>query len=1101
MQRSISIIRILFLLLITIVTNPSPANVVQSAAQTYGTYSDAVEMVRESMRSYYMRGPKIQYNYAKTSYPIGSPEEATEQDTNYSVCAAYTYSVYSEAFGIKYISGVSEFPRYNYDIINVAKDAYSKNQKDGKLLIYYQNTKDKTKYIYGDTTTSNSDDFDTLVKQVKPGDLFVYTGHALIAYGVEINPKTGKKDILILNSTQKQKIFNRIEGTSGLTHNMFESNRNSTGILDKIPEGTVQFFWLSDSSYFMDQKTGKFECQKDECAIVRVFYDENGQAKFNYQIDESKYKKGKLRTEYPGLYIEKIVNVGDNNSVNINDQLTYTIRVTNRSTIQPKNSKNYTTPFYISENIDGSTSFVSATNSGTHSNNKVTWKINSLNAGQTIELKYTVKVKDNPSNVSKTINSTGVFYSSKNTAVTIPTGTVKNKIISKATKLKNSYQSCYDTNQSKYTDLTLINEIYKCATGTDFKFTELNFDNMFTKTIGNTPKSQSKVALNANATSTSKQFNSMILNDYFNGLAITNNEYYLPRIPSSPRAREINARDFKNGDVLIYSITNSKYTSESGIYAYIYLNGKFIGKNKTGSAARNTFEYTYYTDIENKLYQGYSKLTDSNRANVLTYVNYQTLYDKDNYVILRPEQVITEPYKITVTKSPTKQQYVINKEKLNLYGGELTITNNNGTTKKINLNDTKVKVTNFDNTKQGKITLTVTYENLVTTFDVEIIPKAITSMAISSLPTKLKYKQNIEVLNLKGGKIDITYNDNSAKVINMTDNNVKVTGFNNTIPGKNVLTVTCEGKSATFEVEILPKQLDKIELIQNPIKNKYIKGTETLDLTGGKLKIIYNDKSTEEIDINNPNVKVTGFDNTKIGKNTITITYNNKTTKFTVEIIDGEKTVIRVSQPPTKLKYILNQETLNLIGGTIEIIYKDRKEIISLTDENIKVENFNNTSVGKNTITITYKNYKTTMDVEIISKEIRELQINELPKYKNKVTKKEELELITGSIKAIYTDGTSDIIKMTDKNINIISFDNSVPGISKVNLKYLNQNLLFELKYDIEKENTNTEINNDSENETIKTHKKPIYLFAIAMIITGVVFSIVPTSKNKKDNN
>lgn len=1061
MKKVLSIIVIIFVITLALMINPLKAGTTRPAPREFGTYADAVEMIRETMRSYYIRGPKIQYNYSKTVYPIGSPEEATEQDTNYSVCAAYTYSVYAEAFGMLYKEGISEFPRYNYNITEIAANEYEKNQDlNGNFLIYYHNKSENKKYLYGDqNTTSNSDDFDVIVNQVKPGDLFVYSGHALIAYGVETNPKTGKKDVLILNSTQDEYIPTRIDGTSKLTHNIFESSNKSDGILEKIPEGTVQFFWLSNSSNFMNKSTGKFDCQKEECAIVRIFYDNNGKAAFNYNINESQYNKGKLRTEYPGLLIEKIVSTGDNNSVYLNDTLTYTIKVTNRSTIQPNKGKTYTNPFYISENISNLVTYQSSNNSGAHNNGKVTWKINSLEKGETITLTYTVKVNDNTANISKIITSTGTFYSEEKPSVTLSTGTVKNKIIPKINNLNQDYKTCYKKYESTKTGLELINETYKCSTGNDFKFTEIDFSDMFTKTLGTTPKSQSKILKNTNATTTSKQFNNMILNDYFNGLVIGDGKYYLPRMSGSPRAKTINSSDFKNGDLLIYSINNSKYTKESGVYAYIYLDGKFVGKNYSGTNKRNEFVYSYYADITNNLYEGNSKLTANNKEEILTYANYQTLFDKDYYVILRPEQVIKEPYKIAVTKKPTKINYVVESEILDLSGIELTITNNDGSTFKLYSDSSDITVENFDNSSLGTNTLKVKYKNLETTFAVNIIPRAITSISIETYPTKLNYRQNIDSLNLTGGKLKLNYNDGKSLTIDMK--NATATGFDNTKPGKNKITLTYNDKTISFEVEILPKELEKIEISQAPVKNKYIKNKETLDLTGGKIKLIYNDSSTSELLMTDSNIKVSGFSNTKTGKKTITVTYEKFTTSFEIEIIDGKSNQIRIYASPRKTTYILNQEKLDLTDGRIEVIYNNDIEIIDLTNEEVKVESFDNTSVGKNTLTITYKNLKTTMDVEIISKEIKELKINTLPKYKGKVIKKSDMDISVGNIKVIYTDETSDIIKMTDRNINIINIDNNTPGISKVKLTYLNKDLIFDLTYEVEEsENNNTPGNN-----------------------------------------
>lgn len=647
----------LIILLFILILNPVLV-LAENIKGQYGNYSDALEIVKETMKSYYIRGPYIQYNYSKTQYPILSPEESTSQDTKYSVCASYTYGVYAEAFGMKYQKDVSEFPRYNYEISNAAEnyyDNYISNNKgnDGTFLIYYQNNSESIKYIYGDNDFSEDNDTESLINSVKPGDIFVYTGHALIAYDVVINPETGKKDVLILNSDIDQYIRTRISGTSKLSYNIFKSSYGNNNFLDIDSEGTIQWIWLSKLSNFL--KNGILDCQKDECAVIRPFYEENGNAIFNYNIDTEQYSKGKLRTQYPGLLIEKTVNVGDNNSISVGDELIYTIKVTNKSNIssKPIDYQN----FIIEEKIGDYVTYLSS--NGTYNNGNIKWT-NKLGTGESITLTYSVKVNSDVSNISKKIISTGKFYSLENSSNFITTGTVENKIINKQPQVIKTYEECYNKLKTNFSGLQLIDEINSCVYGKNKIISyndNLKFEDLIIKTAGTNPKSTSKVRFSENEIS--QTIYTMILNNYWNGLVIDANEYFLPDFNSSFRSDTINPNDFINGDILIYYIKNSKYTNEDGLYAYVYINGKFVGINGSENTIRNEFTHNYYTkeyakhnsqaecqkiglsssidcDYFYNLYEGYNKLTTKNKEKILEYANYQTLYDKDYYIILRP---------------------------------------------------------------------------------------------------------------------------------------------------------------------------------------------------------------------------------------------------------------------------------------------------------------------------------------------------------------------------------------------------------------------------------------------------------------------------------
>ena len=86
--------------------------------------------------------------------------------------------------------------------------------------------------------------------------------------------------------------------------------------------------------------------------------------------------------------------------------------------------------------------------------------------------------------------------------------------------------------------------------------------------------------------------------------------------------------------------------------------------------------------------------------------------------------------------------------------------------------------------------------------------------------------------------------------------------------------------------------IKEVKVTKNPTKVKYNKDKDNLDLTGAQFRIDYNDNTSDLINLNdyqtNSDFKITGFDNTKVGTQTITVTYRTKSSTFEVEIIDGE---------------------------------------------------------------------------------------------------------------------------------------------------------------------------------------------------------------------
>ena len=64
---------------------------------------------------------------------------------------------------------------------------------------------------------------------------------------------------------------------------------------------------------------------------------------------------------------------------------------------------------------------------------------------------------------------------------------------------------------------------------------------------------------------------------------------------------------------------------------------------------------------------------------------------------------------------------------------------------------------------------------------------------------------------------------------------------------------------------------------------------------------------------------VTGFDNTRVGRQELPVTYGGFTLTFTVEVKAKTLTSIAVSSLPEKLGYLQNKETLDVTGGKVTL--------------------------------------------------------------------------------------------------------------------------------------------------------------------------------------
>ena len=162
-------------------------------------------------------------------------------------------------------------------------------------------------------------------------------------------------------------------------------------------------------------------------------------------------------------------------------------------------------------------------------------------------------------------------------------------------------------------------------------------------------------------------------------------------------------------------------------------------------------------------------------------------------------------------------------------------------------------------------------------FYVDAVIPVLSSIALTTLPkTVYDYKTALDVT---GGKLTLTYSSGDTREIDLTAD--MVSGFDSEKTGEQTLTVAYGGKTTNYTVTVKDKAVTAITLISAPTKTAYDSG-ETLDTAGGKLRVTYSDNSADEVELTA--AMVSGFDSEKTGEQTLTVTYGEKTTTFTVTV-------------------------------------------------------------------------------------------------------------------------------------------------------------------------------------------------------------------------
>ena len=313
---------------------------------------------------------------------------------------------------------------------------------------------------------------------------------------------------------------------------------------------------------------------------------------------------------------------------------------------------------------------------------------------------------------------------------------------------------------------------------------------------------------------------------------------------------------------------------------------------------------------------------------------------------------------IAVTTLPDKTTYVQG-QPLNPAGGELTVSYNNKTSEVVDLSEAQLS---YPLEQTGTITATAEYNGFSATFSVTINEKQIQSIGIIE-PEKVSYIEG-ETLDLTGGKLQITYvsEDNYTERIPLAVD--MISGYDPNVIGIQTLTVEYEGQKITFVIRVTAKSLTHIAVTARPDKISYLEDKDAFDPTGGQVTLYYNNGTGEIIDLSAE--MVSGFDNTQVGKQALTVTYEGFTDTFEVEITAKKLSAIKLTTLPTKLAYTKNYEAFDPTGGQVTLYYNnDTSEVIDLSVE--MVSGFDNTQVGKQTLIVIYEGFNDTFEIEILA--------------------------------------------------------------------------------------------------------------------------------------
>jgi hypothetical protein len=209
-----------------------------------------------------------------------------------------------------------------------------------------------------------------------------------------------------------------------------------------------------------------------------------------------------------------------------------------------------------------------------------------------------------------------------------------------------------------------------------------------------------------------------------------------------------------------------------------------------------------------------------------------------------------------------------------------------------------------------------------------VLEKEMSSISVTKNP-KTTYVQG-QSLNLTNGKLKVYYDNGTSEEVAL--NKAKVT-YDKTLTGTVPVTVEYMGLTTQFDITVNERVVVTMSLTE-PDKLVYYKG-EQLDLTNGKLSVLFKSTDNYSEAVTLTPEMISGYDPYKVGIQTVTVTYLNKTASFVVRVLpdkadvncDGKVNVVDATEIQ---KYIVNKDALSQDGISVADVNDDNK--VNVTD-------------------------------------------------------------------------------------------------------------------------------------------------------------------------
>ncbi len=298
-------------------------------------------------------------------------------------------------------------------------------------------------------------------------------------------------------------------------------------------------------------------------------------------------------------------------------------------------------------------------------------------------------------------------------------------------------------------------------------------------------------------------------------------------------------------------------------------------------------------------------------------------------------------------------------------------------------------------------TSNINYKSVSKTYSLVVKEASLTGITVDNKPNKLEYYVN-ESLDLAGLKVVAHYDDGNSFEVSDYECSPKTL----TTVGSEVITISYNGKKATFEVNVKAIELASISIKDKPKLINYYKG-EKFDSSGLSIYLNYNNGKIDTITSGFTTSVVDGTVLDSVGVKEINVSYNGFKTTFDINVLEAVVDSVIIKSLPNKTNYVVG-EKFDSTGLTLTVIKSDLTKMDVSDNLNLSLKKGTVFETeGTKTISVEYEGTVLTFDVYVKKVEKVEAKADS---YKAKVYVGDKFDSSNIVLLVSYSDGTSEEI-------------------------------------------------------------------------------------------